>query len=659
MANLQVLGKRPRATIDAAYVMHILGTRRPESARDVEDPVVVLEADEAGARALVDEKMDARKKARTKGRVPAVAQDFIFAGPPAYAKREEVWSEEEELRFAVESLAWLKDIAGPNSVVVAAALHRDEASPHVHVLLVPIASDGRLSWTRVLDEACDRLSPDVRIRGSACLRFLHDDFYARVGSRFGLLRGAQGGRASAQALDWSKRMEAKFRTEEAIADERKADSRDYVAKAEEVRIATLREAAAAVDETVVAESRRDHADREVRELQGALETTQNWVDEEEERLRGVKAQVQAEEEKLTAAREAKREVERERKTLHDEVEEVKAELQEVREENASQGEQRKKFQAQLDEEGERARADLGEELAGMRTREEAALKDSRERLAADHKHLRRRRVLLARVLGSVRDRDADLLTRESSVAKAESALDTRKGEVRREVEDAHREVDQAHAERDRVAGETRREGLKRDRLAGEAAAFEEHVAVASAGRLGARARRGARVLKRWSDRVEQLRAGFRFAVQEWTREGRRLRETEQKLERERKARSELQTEADDRKAAVAAAGEVEAKLRRDLAAQTSLATISNGERLLISQEASDRGWAKGREEGRAQAADAFVALLWGMGTGMQELLRRTPFRRFVQRVKEGEDPQVSSTLSALFRRERPKAQSRD
>lgn len=41
-------------------------------------------------------------------------------------------------------MAWLRKRIGPESVIVAAAMHRDESAPHIHALFIS-RQDGRTS----------------------------------------------------------------------------------------------------------------------------------------------------------------------------------------------------------------------------------------------------------------------------------------------------------------------------------------------------------------------------------------------------------------------------------------------------------------------------------------------------------------------------------
>ena len=73
------------------------------------------------------------------------------------------------------SYNWLCDRFGKENVI-ADTVHLDEKTDHMHVVIVPLTKDGRLSAKEVLG-------------GPKKMQELQDDFYKKVSSRFGLDRG--------------------------------------------------------------------------------------------------------------------------------------------------------------------------------------------------------------------------------------------------------------------------------------------------------------------------------------------------------------------------------------------------------------------------------------------------------------------------------------
>ena len=157
-----------------------------------------------------------------RGRRPKEAIEFVLAGPPAYATPE-AWDVETERAWAAASVAWAKGILGERSAIAVAALHRDETAPHVHVLAVPVSSDGRLGWCKVRDEAASRLPG----RGNK-YRQLQDSYHASVGVAYGLARGEVGSQASHSAI-------ARQQAAEGAAVEAEQEAARWRAEAEEAQ----------------------------------------------------------------------------------------------------------------------------------------------------------------------------------------------------------------------------------------------------------------------------------------------------------------------------------------------------------------------------------------------------------------------------------------
>ena len=88
--------------------------------------------------------------------------------------------------YLAKASEWLIDKFGRENVA-SITVHRDETTPHLHALVVPITRDGRLS-------AKDTLG------GREKLSALQTEFHEQVGAGFGLLRGVSGSKATHQKL---------------------------------------------------------------------------------------------------------------------------------------------------------------------------------------------------------------------------------------------------------------------------------------------------------------------------------------------------------------------------------------------------------------------------------------------------------------------------
>jgi hypothetical protein len=107
-----------------------------------------------------------------------VVELFIGASPEAMAKL----SREQQDAYFADALKWTAaKFGGDRANIVFAAVHRDESTPHMQVLLTPIVG-GKLAANQVLG-------------GPAGLVKLQDEFAAKVGAKHGLRRGERGSRA--------------------------------------------------------------------------------------------------------------------------------------------------------------------------------------------------------------------------------------------------------------------------------------------------------------------------------------------------------------------------------------------------------------------------------------------------------------------------------
>ena len=102
--------------------------------------------------------------------------DFIAGASPEDLK---LWSREQQDRYFQETVDFVARRYGRENLMYA-VVHRDEATPHLHLGIVPVTKDGRLS-------ARDLFTPQD-------LAKLHTDYHAAVGAEYGLERGEQGGK---------------------------------------------------------------------------------------------------------------------------------------------------------------------------------------------------------------------------------------------------------------------------------------------------------------------------------------------------------------------------------------------------------------------------------------------------------------------------------
>lgn len=104
--------------------------------------------------------------------------EFLITGSPERMHR---LSLEEQNRYFKKSIEWVGRNFGGSQNVISAVIHRDEMTPHMQLLLVPI-DNGVLRAT-------------VLIGGPAGLRKLQTSFAKEVGAEFGFQRGRPGSKA--------------------------------------------------------------------------------------------------------------------------------------------------------------------------------------------------------------------------------------------------------------------------------------------------------------------------------------------------------------------------------------------------------------------------------------------------------------------------------
>ena len=183
---------------------HASGIKRPDVVREVppgERAIVELDGVDgpAAARRAVHSAAADRRRTGRRGRPGNPYWEALFAGPPAY-DAPDAWPADRELAWARALVPWLRSVA-PEATVASATLHRDETSPHVHVVFACAA----VSWNATQGELVRSMGRNSRIRGSGYIA-LQDSLHAGVSAGFELERGvsaAESGRRH-EPIDRSK-----------------------------------------------------------------------------------------------------------------------------------------------------------------------------------------------------------------------------------------------------------------------------------------------------------------------------------------------------------------------------------------------------------------------------------------------------------------------
>ena len=119
----QILRIETHSKLEPRLVAHVKGVTRPPTARPV-DPSVVSVHPPVQLGAIVELGGEGVAAAREviectrptgRGRRPGEAIDVLIAGPPSYGDPGQ-WSEARELQWARESVAWLRETVGPDSI---------------------------------------------------------------------------------------------------------------------------------------------------------------------------------------------------------------------------------------------------------------------------------------------------------------------------------------------------------------------------------------------------------------------------------------------------------------------------------------------------------------------------------------------------------------
>ena len=290
------------------------------------EPIEIFEDNRDEARWTL-KALRAKARGRGRGRPPAGVVDFMIGGAPPFERDPEdptgvePWSAEKRECWYKESVAWVREMAGPESIFLVLTGHNDEKSPHIQGAFIPI-HDGNLGWAKVRDDAIRRMRPEgARHVGTLSFVALQDSIAERFAA-FGLARGQRGSAAEHERPD---------RAEAELHNERTAVDRTCSAQAS---LAVL----AAEADLEEARFRGAQADRNLVELEArrAVAQARTAREREEDRL----AELQREEEAMAGRRDALREeaaaaaaarqaVERKTKDLRDARAEADDELRQV------------------------------------------------------------------------------------------------------------------------------------------------------------------------------------------------------------------------------------------------------------------------------------------------------------------------------------------
>lgn len=111
------------------------------------------------------------------------ALEYFVGGSP---EKVHAMGRDEQNNYFRRALDWLKDRHGAENVL-SAVVHRDETTPHMQVLVIPLDARGKLNAREL-------------VGGKDKLRQMQTDFARDVGQPFGLERGQERSRATHQTI---------------------------------------------------------------------------------------------------------------------------------------------------------------------------------------------------------------------------------------------------------------------------------------------------------------------------------------------------------------------------------------------------------------------------------------------------------------------------
>ena len=120
----------------------------------------------------------------TRQRNSVLALEYVVACPPEAIEALDGPQGASNGNYLKNAAKWVSERHGGPHTVVSAVIHRDEDSPHLHVIVVPIVKTKRRGG-----HEHQILSAKHYVGGKEKLRALQTDFTNDVGSKFGLERG--------------------------------------------------------------------------------------------------------------------------------------------------------------------------------------------------------------------------------------------------------------------------------------------------------------------------------------------------------------------------------------------------------------------------------------------------------------------------------------
>lgn len=296
-------------------------------------------------------------------------------------------------KWVNESMAWAGKTWGEENIVTA-VLHRDEKTPHIHLIVVPIVQGlsrrskardemlrraGKKAKTKKRNTTGNRLSAN-EVYTQPRLYAYHTSYAKEVGAHFGLKRGVRaekGSRKNPQkSIDFNRELERQRLETEAMIEEMRSD---YSVQQEKLQ--TVAESLAAAqgnlqkvnDDTAIAQANLRMVTEAAAREEEKRKNAKKDADNEQVRLKELELRTAAEEERNTEMKEEGGRLREELGQVKDDLDIAQAHLRDVSADTAREEERRRTVKREADDEA--VRLDEAKRLTAVEQKKCADMKE--------------------------------------------------------------------------------------------------------------------------------------------------------------------------------------------------------------------------------------------------------------------------------------------
>ena len=296
-------------------------------------------------------------------------------------------------KWVNESMAWAGKTWGEENIVTA-VLHRDEKTPHIHLIVVPIVQGlsrrskardemlrraGKKAKTKKRNTTGNRLSAN-EVYTQPRLYAYHTSYAKEVGAHFGLKRGVRaekGSRKNPQkSIDFNRELERQRLETEAMIEEMRSD---YSVQQEKLQ--TVAESLAVAqgnlqkvnDDTAIAQANLRMVTEAAAREEEKRKNAKKDADNEQVRLKELELRTAAEEERNTEIKEEAGRLREELGQVKDDLDIAQAHLRDVSADTAREEERRRTVKREADD--ETVRLDEAKRLTAVEQKKCADIKE--------------------------------------------------------------------------------------------------------------------------------------------------------------------------------------------------------------------------------------------------------------------------------------------